>query len=140
MVPGTVVQYGVRFIASVYVVIGALGFIPIDVLNPAHDHGTGVRYLLHLVAINAPHNLFHLVIGTTGLWASRTLAGARLWGVLAGTVLLVLFFAGMVQAALEGFPPDQSLLGLIPLNSPGHVLHAISGGVALYLGLGRLRG
>jgi hypothetical protein len=39
----------------------------------------------------------------------------------------------------QKFPPDQSLLGLIPLNSPGHVLHAISGGAALYLGLARLR-
>lgn len=35
---------------------------------------------------------------------------------------------------------DQLLLRLIPLNSQGHVLHAISGGVALYLGVARLRG
>ena len=139
MLTSMVVQYGVRFIASVYVVIGVLGFIPVDLLNPPHDHGTGVRYLLHLVAVNAPHDLFHLVIGATGLRASRTTAGARLWGVLAGTVLLSLFFAGMLQAALQGFPRDQSLLGLIPLNSPGHVLHAISGGAALYLGVARLR-
>lgn len=53
--------------------------------------------------------------------------------------MLSLFFAGMLQAALQGFPRDQSLLGLIPLNSPGHVLHAISGGAALYLGVARLR-
>jgi hypothetical protein len=138
--PSMVVRYGVRLIGSMYVVIGVLGLVPIDALNPPHDHGTGVRYLLHLIAINAPHDLVHLVIGTTGLLASRTTAGARLWGVVVGTLLLALFFAGMVQAALQGFPPDQRLFGLIPLNSPGHVLHAISGGAALYLGLGQLRG
>ena len=141
MVPTTLVQYGVRFIAAVYVVIGVLGLLPIDALNPAHhEGGVDARYLLHLVAINAPHNIFHLVIGGSGLWAARTAAGARRWGVIAGAVLLGLCFVGMAQAAAEGFPRDQLLLGLIPLNSPGHVLHAISGGAALYLGLVRERG
>ncbi len=136
----TFVQYGVRFIAAVYVVIGVLGFLPVDALNPAHHDGIDVRYLLHLVSINAPHNAFHLVIGASGLWAARTAVGARRWGVIAGTVLLALFLVGMVQAAVEGFPRDQVLLRLIPLNSPGHVLHAISGGAALYLGVTRQQG
>jgi hypothetical protein len=141
MVPTTVVKYGVRFIAAVYVVIGVVGLLPVDALNPAHhEGGIGVRYLLHLVAINAPHDIFHLVIGASGLWASRTAAGALRWGVIAGAVLSVLFFAGMLQAAVEGFPRDQLLIGLVPLNSPGHVLHAISGGAALYLGVARERG
>lgn len=141
MVPTTLAQYGVRLIAAVYVAIGVVGLLPIDVLNPAHhDSGVGVRYLLHLVAVNAPHDIFHLVIGTTGLWAARTASGARRWGVIAGTVLLGLCFVGMAQAAVEGFPRDQLLIGLISLNSPGHVLHAISGGAALYLGLAGERG
>ncbi|MDQ3864304.1 MAG: DUF4383 domain-containing protein [Actinomycetota bacterium] len=138
--PTTLVQYGVRFIAAVYVGIGVVGLLPIEALNPAHHvGGIGVRYLLHLVAINAPHDIFHLVIGASGLWAARTAAGTRRWGVMAGTVLLALCFAGMAQAAVEGFPRDQLLIGLIPLNSPGHVLHAISGGAALYLGVARGR-
>lgn len=136
----TFIQYGVRFIGAVYVVLGVLGSLPIETLNPVHHNGTDVRYLLHLVSINAPHNVFHLAIGASGLWAARTVAGARRWGVIAGTMLLALFFAGMVQAAIEEFPRDQLLLRLIPLNSPGHVLHAISGGVALYLGVARLDG
>jgi hypothetical protein len=120
MVPSRVVQYGVRFIAAVYVVIGLVGLLPVDALNPAHhDGGFGVRYLLHLVAINAPHDIFHLVIGASGLWAVRTAAGAHRWGVIAGTVLLALCFAGMVQAAAEGFPRGQLLIGLIPLTRRG---------------------
>jgi uncharacterized membrane protein YraQ (UPF0718 family) len=63
--------------------------------------------------------------------------GARRWATIVGVVLLALFFAGMIQSALEGFPPEQLLLGLIPLNSPGHVLHAVTGGIALYLGVTR---
>ena len=138
--PATLVQYGVRFIAAVYVAIGVVDLLPIEVLNPAHPvGGIGVRYLLHLVAVNAPHDVFHLVIGTTGLWAARTASGARRWDVIAGTVLLGLCFVGIAQAAVEGFPRDQLLIGLIPLNSPGHVLHAISGGAALYLGVARGR-
>jgi hypothetical protein len=137
--PSTFSQYGVRLLAAVYVVIGLLGFLPIDALNPRYYDGVGVHYLLRLVAINAPHNIFHLVIGLSGLWAARTQAGARSWGVIAGTVLLVLFFVGMVQLAIQGFPRDQLLFGLIPLNSPGHILHVVSGGIALYLGVAQSR-
>ncbi len=135
--PATFVQHGVRWIAAVYVVIGLLGFLPIETLNPTHHSGIDARYLLHLVAINAPHNIFHLAIGVSGLWAARTTVGAHRWAIVVGVVLLALFFGGMLQAALQGFPSEQLLLGLIPLNSPGHVLHAVTGGIALYLGMTR---
>ena len=138
--PATFVQYGVRWLAAIYVVIGLLGFLPIETLNPTHHNAIDARYLLHLVAINAPHNIFHLAIGASGLWASRTPVGARRWGLIAGTVLVVLFFVGMGQSALEAFPKDQLLFELIPLNSPGHVLHVVSGGIALYLGIAQSGG
>jgi membrane protein YqaA with SNARE-associated domain len=63
--------------------------------------------------------------------------GARRWATIVGVVLLALFITGMIQSALQEFPPEQLLLGLIPLNSPGHVLHAVTGGIALYLGVTR---
>jgi Domain of unknown function (DUF4383) len=130
-------QYGVRLIAAVYVALGLLGFLPIEVLNPIYHDGLDVRYLLRLVAVNAPHNLFHLAIGVSGFWAARTTVGARRWATIVGVVLLALFITGMIQSALQEFPPEQLLLGLIPLNSPGHVLHAVTGGIALYLGVTR---
>jgi len=137
------VQYGVRLLGLVYLGLGVLGFLPFDFLNPHHPEGVGARYLLNLVAVNTLHNLIHLVIGVSGLWAaqhldpSHQLRGARVrqWGMLTGVVLLLLFSAGLVQAAVEGFPKDQLLLRAVPLNSPGHILHLISGGLALYLGL-----
>jgi hypothetical protein len=137
------VQYGVRLLGLVYLGLGVLGFLPFDVLNPHHPEGVGARYLLNLIAVNTLHNVIHLAIGVSGLWAAQQLhpshplrgARVRLWGTLTGVVLMVLFSVGLAQAALEGFPKDQLLLRALPLNSPGHILHLISGGLALYLGL-----
>lgn len=139
----SIVQFGVRLVGLVYLGLGLVGFLPFDFLNPHHPEGVGARYLLNLVAVNPLHNAIHLAIGVSGVWAaqrpnpSHPLRGARarLWGTLTGVVLLLLFSAGLVQAAAEGFPKDQVLLRFLPLNSPGHILHLISGGLALYLGL-----
>ena len=131
----TFVHYGVRLIGVVYLALGVIGFVPIEALNPLHSEGIGAHYLLNLVAINWFHNLFHIAIGITALWAARTLRGAQVWGKIGGSVLLLLFVVGMAQAALQGFPKDQLLLRLVPLNSPGHILHLFTGGLALYLGL-----
>jgi len=128
-------QYGVRLVAVVYIGLGVLGLLPFDFLSPHHPEGVGARYLFNLVAVNTAHNLIHLAIGVSGLWAAQSLQRARLWGKLTGVVLLLLFSAGLGQAALEGFPKDQILLRLLPLNSPGHILHLISGGLVLYLGI-----
>ncbi len=131
------IRYGVRLVGVTYVVLGMLGFLPIDAVNPIHAEGAGAHYLFNLVAINWAHNAIHLAIGASGIWASATLERCRPWGLVVGAVLLIVFAAGMVQAALEGFPADQLLLGLVPLNSPGHMLHLATGGLAIYLGVAR---
>lgn len=131
------IRHGVRLIGVTYVVLGLLGFLPVDAINPFHGEGVGARYLLNLVAINPIHNVIHLAIGISGVWAASTLARSRLWGVGTGAVLLLVFAAGMAQAALADYPADQMLLGLVPLNSPGHMLHLSTAGVALYLARAR---
>ena len=131
------IQYGVRIISVTYIVLGVIGFLPFAAVNPMHHEGVGAHYLFNLVAINWAHNLIHLAVGATGLWASGRLSRARLWGRTVGIVLLLVFVAGMVQAAILGFPLDQILAGLVPLNSPGHMLHLATGGLALYLGFAR---
>jgi Domain of unknown function (DUF4383) len=132
------IRYGVRLVGVTYVALGLLGFLPIDAINPLHAEGVGAHYLFNLVAINWLHDVIHLGIGVSGLWASGTLERCRLWGVTVGMVLLLVFAAGMVQAALAGYPADQLLLGLVPLNSPGHMLHLATGGLAVYLGVARI--
>ncbi len=54
-----------------------------------------------------------------------------------GATLVVLFVAGLGQAALAGFPRDHSLLGFVALNSAGHVFHLATGVIALIFGLTR---
>ena len=133
------ILYGVRIISITYIVLGILGFLPLDAINPLHDEGVGARYLFNLVAINILHNFIHLAIGVTGIWAARRLEWAQLWGKVIGVTLLVIFVVGMAQAAAEGYPIDQILLGLVVLNSPGHTLHLATGLIALYLGLASSR-
>ncbi|HKP54971.1 MAG TPA: DUF4383 domain-containing protein [Chloroflexia bacterium] len=128
-------RYATMLIGATYLAFGLLGFLYVDAINPIHHNGVGARYLLNLIAINELHNIVHLAVGVTGLWAATSLAWSRRWGLIVGAVLLVLFIVGMVQAYLQGFPNDQMLLGLVPLNSPGHILHMVTGGLALYIGL-----
>ncbi len=129
------VQFGARLLGTFYTAFGILGFLPIRVFNPMHHESVGARYLFNLVAINAAHNVIHLAIGITGILASDYEVRARLWGILCGSVLLLVFAGGVIQACLEGLPSDQMFLGLVPLNSPGHILHLVTGSIALYLGM-----
>jgi hypothetical protein len=128
------IQFGIGLIGTIYLVFGIVGFVPVDAINPFHAEGVGARYLLNLVAVNPLHNVVHLALGLSALAAARTSLWSRRWGKMCGAVLLTLFVAGMIQAAVEGFPYDQMFLRLLPLNSPGHILHLVSGGIALYLG------
>lgn len=132
---GSFIQFGTKLIGATYTAFGVIGFLPIHFLNPIHHEGVGARYLFNLVAINTAHNLIHLAIGITGLLATRKLSSARLWGRICGPTLLLVFVGGIVQAYLEHLPPDQLFLGLVSLNSPGHILHLVTGSIALYIGL-----
>ncbi|MFL5733682.1 MAG: DUF4383 domain-containing protein, partial [Chloroflexia bacterium] len=67
------VQFGVRLLGVVYTALGIIGFFRIDTINPFHHEGIAARYLLNLVAINDLHNIIHLAIGLTGLWAAGNL-------------------------------------------------------------------
>ncbi len=132
---GSFIQFGAKLIGATYTSFGVIGFLPIHFLNPLHHEGVGARYLFNLVAINTIHNLIHLAIGITGLLAARKLSSSRLWGKICGPMLLLVFIGGIVQAYLEDLPVDQLFLGLVPLNSPGHILHLVTGSIVLYLGL-----
>jgi Domain of unknown function (DUF4383) len=129
-----VTRFGVRLLGIIYLILGIAGFLPFPDLNPLHTEGVGARYVFNLVAINSIHNVIHLAVGITALLSARSQNAARRWGTIAGAVLLLLFAGGMVQAIIEGRPKDQMFLGLVPLNSPGHILHLVSGIIAIYLG------
>jgi hypothetical protein len=123
---------GVAVLSTAYLAIGLLGFLPIASVNPTSG---GATYLLRHIAVNGWHNVLHVSIGITGLMAVGRMGLTRMWGIAVGAVLLVLFAAGLVQAAMAGFPREHSLLGLVTLNSAGHVFHFATGVVALIFGL-----
>lgn len=134
----TVVSFGMRWVSAIYLGLGLLGLLPLSALNPIHGQGNlATTYLLNFVATNTVHNLIHIAIGASGLiWALNARQGQR-WCQVVGLLLLMLFVVGIVQAGIEGFPADQRLCGVVPLNSAGHVLHAATGAVILYLGLAK---
>lgn len=129
------VIHGVRIVAFTYLAIAAFGFLPVEAMNPLRAGGTA-RYLLRHFAVDTPHNLFHLALGVSGLWAARDLQGAQRWATVVGSVVLALFVAGLAQAGAQGFPVDQSLAG-IALNPAGHVFHLATGILTMILGLHR---
>lgn len=133
------VQYGAQLVGAAYLAFGLIGFIPSDAVNPYHAEGVGARYLLGFLAINPLHNMVHIAVGLSGLWAARNVHTARRWAQTASVVLLALFVAGMVHGWSAGFPPNHSLFGLVAINSAGHVFHVATGLVGLVLGLSTLR-
>lgn len=131
----TYIPYGIRLISAFYLAMGIIGFLPIEAINPLHVEGVGARYLLHFMAITPAHNLIHLAIGASGLWAAQEPVRGQRWAVVIGVVVLLLFLIGMIQAIALGLPVDQLLLGLVALNSPGHTFHLVTGILLLHLGL-----
>jgi len=123
--------YGARLIGTTYLIIGVVGFLPLDIINPVRS---SVTYLLRHIAVNGLHNAVHVIIGLTGVLAARRVEITRLWCRTCGVILLILFVVGFAHAALQGFPRDQSLLGLVALNASGHTFHLASGVVLLLLG------
>ena len=128
------IQFGVQLIGGLYLLLGVIGLLPIESINTLHHGGVDTPYVLNLFAGNALHNLIHVFIGATALFAARTYNGARMWGRIAGGILFVLFLIGAAQTVAESFPHDQLLLGIVSLNAPMHILHIVTSTVALYLG------
>lgn len=106
---------------GVYVTAGVLGFVPgVTAPGPLPGHGL----LLGIFAVNAVHNLAHLLLGAGLLWGGRSAAtvGAT------NRVLAVVFaLLGVASFFLPGFEG-------LPLNPADTVLHFASAALTGYLG------
>ena len=116
----------------VYVLVGALGFVPGLAQDPpttAPDLAVdaGYAYLFGLFPINVLHNIVHIAIGAAGLVAYRRYADARLYA----RGLTVLYAA---LAILDLFPVLGTPFGLIPIFGHDVWLHALSAAAAAYFG------
>ncbi len=105
----------------IYVVVGVLGFLPgITVASDRPGHGL----LLGIFAVNALHNVVHLIAGA-GLIAAG-LAAASTATTLLG--LLAVIFALLVPASFIA-----PIIEAVPLNVPDTLLHAVSALLVAYL-------
>ena len=93
----------------VYVAIGVLGFIP-GITQPSGMPGQGL--LLGVFAVNTVHNLAHLVLGATLIWASAQGERVRMINKGLAVVFAVLVVGSLVAPIVEGVainPPDTGL-------------------------------
>jgi uncharacterized protein DUF4383 len=108
----------------VYVLVGVIGFLP-DPLVQASTTASATGALLGVFPINPLHNVVHLVIGASLLYASMATATAVMVSRVIGVVYVVVGLLGLVSP--NGF-------GLLPLGGADIFLHLGTGGVLLAVG------
>lgn len=112
-------------IGAVYGLIGVLSFVP-GITVPPQDPGPvpGEGLLLGIFAVNALHNIAHLVVGAVLIWgglaASQVITVNR---IMAG-VFILLVVASVIAPIVEG----------VTINPPDTILHLASALLTAFLG------
>ena len=113
---------------AIYLLVGIVGFFVTGFDNFAgHSDDT-----LIIFDINPLHNIVHILIGVAGLALSRTLAGAKTFGLL----LLV----GYGAAFLYGLFATGKDWDFLNLNWADNVLHLLTAAVGVVIALGKVKG
>ncbi|SRR5690606_8616927 len=114
-------------VGVVFLIVGALGFIPGITTNydqmqfAGHESGA---MLFGVFQVSILHNLVHLLFGVIGLALARTVSGATVFLVGGGIVYLLLWLYGLAVG-------HESTANFIPLNNADNWLH-------LFLGVGMI--
>jgi Domain of unknown function (DUF4383) len=113
------VQGAALLVASGFLVIGVLGFIPgvttdYGLLEWAGPH-SGAK-LFGLFAVSGLHNVVHLITGIVGFALARTYAASRAYFLGGGLVYLTLWLHGL-------FMDHGSNANLLPVNGADGWLH-----------------
>ena len=118
-------------VASLFLLIGVLGFIPGITTDYNAIQFAGHRsnaLLLGVFRVSVLHNLVHLVLGVAGLALARTAAGARTFLIGGGAINLVLWLYGLVIS-------QDSTANFIPVNNADNWLHLLLGIGMIALGM-----
>jgi hypothetical protein len=94
----------------VYVLIGVLGFVP--GITVANGMAPGQGLLLGIFAVNAIHNIAHLVLGAALIWAATTADNVRMVNKGLAAVIAILVIGSLIAPIVEGVainPPDTGL-------------------------------
>ena len=125
------VQLAALVVGVVFLLVGALGFVPgvtsnFDQLTFAgHDSDAA---LLGVFNVSVLHNIVHLLFGVAGLLMARTFSAARAYLVGGGIVYLVLFVYGLLI-------DHDSAANFIPVNTADNYLHLVLGIGMIALGV-----
>jgi hypothetical protein len=131
----------------IFVVIGIAGFVPGLVTHmepavaptaapgaavpaPGEAVATSYGYLLGLFAVNALHNLFHIIWGILGVITYRSFSGARTFARTTAIVYGLLAVLGLI-------PGLNTVFGLLPIYGHDVWLHALIAIIAAYFGFAR---
>lgn len=108
--------------AVIYLIAGLAGFA-VTGFEPFVGL-TGDRLII--LGLNPLHNIVHLTLGATWLWAARDHRTSALTNAVLGAGLLVAFVVGMAGAG--------QFLNIVGPSEPDNYLHLIWGALSLYLG------
>ena len=116
---------------GVYILVGLLGFA----VSGGHGFAaTDGGKLLGIFMVNPLHNVVHLLIGVVGLALSRTLAGAKTFGLLLLVGYGLAFVYGVIAVG-----KDWDFLNINWADNVLHILSAVVGGL-IYAGANRFAG
>ena len=116
---------------AIYLLVGIVGFFVTGFDNFAAN---GQDEVLLFFMINPLHNIVHILVGVAGLALSRTLAGARTFGLLLAVGYGLAFLYGVLAVG-----KDWDILNI---NWADNVLHIASTlvGVAIVAGASKFSG
>jgi hypothetical protein len=116
---------------AIYLLVGIIGFFVTGFDSFA---GNEQHEMLLLFMINPLHNVVHILIGVVGLALSRTLAGAKTFGLLLAAGYGLAFVYGVIAVG-----KDWDFLNINGADNVLHILSAVVGGV-IYAGANRFAG
>ena len=109
---------------AIYLLVGIVGFF---VTGFDHFADNSQHEMLLFFMINPLHNIVHILIGVVGLALSRTLAGAKTFGLLLAVGYGLAFVYGVIAVG-----QDWDFLNI---NGADNVLHALTAVVGLVIAL-----
>jgi hypothetical protein len=115
---------------AIYLIVGIVGFFVTGFDNFA---GNEQDEMLLFFMINPLHNIVHILVGVAGLVLSRTLSGAKTFGLLLAVGYGLAFVYGVIAVG-----KDWDILNINWADNILHIASAIVGGV-IYGGAKKLQ-
>lgn len=126
------IRYFALAYGIVFLIVGIAGFVPAFLGPYGPDYpdlaiSAWEGTLFGLFAVNALHNLVHLIFGVWGILAYRALSEALTYAKVVAVVYAVFAVMGFIPVLFTTF-------GLVPLFGHDIWLHAVLAAVAAYFG------